>query len=309
MVTEPWPSLTRRLGLRAYEHGPVPEEDSFASLWSALGAAVPTEGATPRHWLAGEHLGRRVILRASASWVAHVVEVEPPLWLGLLATAGAASAAPVLDGFPEEWLARLTRERPEARAVTDALRDVREPWDATLVDSFVQVGLGTGFPVPEERWREGLDRASALASALERLRGAMPLAPWRSATLRECEELAGSFGLELDAPRLTLSGRTAGLEVASGVVLVRRGATLERGVRAVVRFGQQLEIDDDTCARARATFARVAGSDAGVEVESDRVEAWAELSAEGSRMRSVLEGAIEAALLLTGRGPDPMPYR
>jgi hypothetical protein len=303
-----WPSLARRLRLRVHEHGPVPEEDSFAALWGALGSAIPHKQATARHWLAGSHHGRRVVLRASASWAAHVVEVDPPLWLGLRATRARAHAT-ALDGFPEEWLDTLSRQRPEARAVTDALRDVEEPWDATLVDSLVQVGLGEGSPVPGERWLEGLDKASTLATAVETLRDAIPPAPWRSAMLRECEELAGPLGLELDAPRLTLSGRAAGMEVASGVVLVRRGAALERRVRAVVRFGQQLDVDDDARARARGTLARVAGGGARIELDADRTEAWVDLSRDGGGMRAVLEGAIEVALELTGRGPAPTPYR
>jgi hypothetical protein len=116
-----WQRALHDTRLGAYEHAAVPVEDAFAPLWDALGDEVDRGTATRRHWLAGRHDGRRAVVRASASWQVHVVEIDPPLCLGMCASKGPADAEPTLEGFPADWVAALFRTEPEAQALGEAL--------------------------------------------------------------------------------------------------------------------------------------------------------------------------------------------
>jgi hypothetical protein len=178
-----------------------------------LGPAARTGVSQARTALVGEVRGFRVIVHATSASrlgaiVAHV-GLRAPLVLGLAWGHGRLRAHDV-DHARVVLATRVGGASPEDLALRIGATDVR-------VDDRSVTTAWYGQPSRAADHVELVERALALAEALERARAEAPLSSAEDHWIRAATALADAEGLAVDRARLAVSGALDGFEVRAGL--------------------------------------------------------------------------------------------
>jgi hypothetical protein len=229
-----WIQAARARDLRAFTHDDAPSVvPGFATLREALGAEVPLDEATSKHWLHGRVREREILLRRFGATTGCSVDVaiDPPLRLGLRmeplgqqVTLGPPSLADLFSvrSHDGRLAAALFESSDEGRALAAKLRSLQlafPPAYPRVTDSLLSID-SSSTPQGAQDFLATLDLALDMVTQLEAARAALARAPWEQALERNFKKVAQRLGASLDSVRMALEGELDGVPVEAAAPMV-----------------------------------------------------------------------------------------